>query len=144
MAHRPGGVAAPRKTLIMQIETKDLQFVNVVITAEVKKLFLRGVIRRDEQEDFGSELMVRLLAVWETYDSARGPREAFINQVVSTQLVSLLRGRYAQKRRGTTQPIDAVADPIVDPASWDGRQQYVINLQIDLAAVMHLLSPLQR
>ena len=65
-------------------------------------------------------------------------------QVVSTQLVSLLRERYAQKRRGTTQPIDAVADPVVDPASWDGRQQHVINLQIDLAAVMHLLTPLQR
>ncbi len=128
----------------MQIDPKDLQFANVVISAEVKKLFLRGVIRRDEHEDFGSELMVRLLSVWETFDPARGPREAFINQVVSTQLVSILRERYAQKRRGTTQPIDAVADPIVDPTSWDGRQQHVINLQIDLAAVMHLLTPLQR
>jgi len=128
----------------MQIDPKDFQFANIVISAEVNKLYLRGVIRRDEQQDFASELMVRLLAVWETYDPARGPREAFINTVVNSQLVSLLRGRYAQKRRGTTQPIDAVADPIVDPVSWDGRQQHVINLQIDLAAVMHLLSPLQR
>ena len=128
----------------MQIDPKDFQFANIVISAEVNKLYLRGVIRRDEQQDFASELMVRLLAVWETYDPARGPREALINTVVNSQLVSLLRGRYAQKRRGTTQPIDAVADPIVDPVSWDGRQQHVINLQIDLAAVMHLLSPLQR
>jgi len=128
----------------VQIDPKDFQFANIVISAEVNKLYLRGVIRRDEQQDFASELMVRLLAVWETYDPARGPREALINTVVNSQLVSLLRGRYAQKRRGTTQPIDAVADPIVDPVSWDGRQQHVINLQIDLAAVMHLLSPLQR
>jgi len=128
----------------MQIDPKDLQFANVVISAEVKKLFLRGVIRRDEQDGFASELMVRLLAVWETYDPARGPREAFINTVVSSQLVSLLRERYAQKRRGNPGSIDAVADSIVDPASLGGRPQHLINLQIDLAAVMHLLSPLQR
>jgi hypothetical protein len=104
----------------MQIDPKDLRFANIVISAEVKKLLLRGVIRRDEQEDLASELMSRLVSVWETYDPARGSREAFINQVVSTQLVSLLRERYAQKRRGTTQPLDSLTDPIVEPTCNTG------------------------
>lgn len=128
----------------MRIDPKHLRFANAVISVEVKKLLRRGVICRDEREDFRSELMVRLLEVWEAFDPSRAPREAFINQIVSTQLISLLRRRHAQKRRGTTQPIDAVVDPVVDPASWDGRQQGVSDIQIDLAAVMDLLSPLQR
>jgi hypothetical protein len=128
----------------MQIDPKDLQFAQLVINAEIKKRILRGVIRPDEQEDFESDLMVRLLKVWGAHDPARGPREAFINQVVNTQLVSILRRRHARKRRGITQPIDAVSEPLVAPESWDGRRQDVITLQIDLADVVRQLSPFQR
>jgi len=128
----------------MQIDPKDLQFTNIVISAEMKKLHLRGILRSDETEPFASEVLARLLAVWESYDATRGPREAFINTVVSNLIASLLRERYAQKRRGTTQPLDGVADVLVDRATSDGRQEHIINLRIDLANVLPRLTPFQR
>jgi len=128
----------------MQIDPKDLQFTNIVISAEMKKLHLRGILRSDEMESFASEVLARLLAVWESYDATRGPREAFINTVVSNLIASLLRERYAQKRRGTTQPLDGVADVLVDRATSDGRQEHIINLRIDLANVLPRLTPFQR
>ncbi len=128
----------------MQIDPKDLQFTNIVISAEMKKLHLRGILRSDEMEPFASEVLARLLAVWESYDATRGPREAFINTVVSNLIASLLRERYAQKRRGTTQPLDGVADVLVDRATSDGRQEHIINLRIDLANVLPRLTPFQR
>ena len=128
----------------MQIDPKDLQFTNIVISAEMKKLHLRGILRSDEMEPFASEVLARLLAVWESYDATRGPREAFINTVVSNLIASLLRERYAQKRRGTTQPLDGVADVLVDRATSDGRQEHIINLRIDLANALPRLTPFQR
>ena len=128
----------------MQIDPKDLQFTNIVISAEMKKLHLRGILRSDEMEPFASEVLARLLVVWESYDATRGPREAFINTVVSNLIASLLRERYAQKRRGTTQPLDGVADVLVDRATSDGWQEHIINLRIDLANVLPRLTPFQR
>lgn len=128
----------------MQIDPKDLQFTNIVISAEMKKLHHRGILRSDEMEPFASEVLARLLAVWESYDATRGPREAFINTVVSNLIASLLRERYAQKRRGTTQPLDGVADVLVDRATSEGRQEHIINLRIDLANVLPRLTPFQR
>lgn len=128
----------------MQIDPKDLQFANMVIASEIKDLSRRGVIRKDEIDNFASELMARLLAVWDTYDPARAPREAFVNIVVRSQIASLLREKHAQKRRGTTQSLDSVADLLVDRTASEGRQQHIINLRIDLAGVMPLLTPLQR
>lgn len=128
----------------MQIDPKDIQFTNIVISAEMKKLNRRGILRRDEMEPFASEVLARLLAVWESYDATRGPREAFINTVVSNLIASLLRERYAQKRRGTTQPLDGVAHAIVDRATSEGRQEHIINLRIDLANVLPRLTPFQR
>jgi RNA polymerase sigma factor (sigma-70 family) len=128
----------------MQIDPKDLQFAHVVIASAIKDLRRRGVIRKDEIDDFASELMARLLSVWDTYDPARAPREAFVNIVVSSQSASLIRHKHAQKRRGTTQSLDGVADLLVDRAASQGRLQDNINLRIDLAGVMHLLTPLQR
>lgn len=128
----------------MQIDPKDLQFTNIVISAEMKILQLRGILRSDEMEPFASEVLARLLAVWDSFDPARGPREAFINTVVSNLIASLLRERYAQKRRGTTQPLDGVADVLVDRATSDGRQEHIINLRIDLANALPRLTPFQR
>jgi RNA polymerase sigma factor (sigma-70 family) len=128
----------------MQIDPKDLQFTNIVISAEMKKLRLRGILRSDELEPFASEVLARLLAVWESYDVNRGPREAFINTVVSNLVASLLRERFAQKRRGKTQPLDGVANVLEDRASCDGSQEHVINLRIDLDNALPLLTPFQR
>lgn len=128
----------------MKIDPKHLAFANVVIRTETKKLRERGIIRRADQEDIASELMAQLLEVWDHFDAERGNREAFINQVVSTRLVSVLRERNSRKRRGTTEPIDAGDDRLIDH-TWSGdgwRRQ--IELRVDLEIAFGKLDPRQR
>lgn len=127
----------------MNIDPTDLSFAQIVIRAEVKKLRARGVIRRDDQDDIASELMVQLLGVWERYDPARGSREAFINQVVNTRLVSLLRERRAQKRRGTTEPVKD-RDRLVDRQWFGDEWLRRLELRIDLGVALSKLNPRQR
>ncbi|MES1171250.1 MAG: sigma factor, partial [Actinomycetota bacterium] len=141
---RVGAVAAPRKIQPMKIDPKHLAFANVVIRTEVKKLRERGVIRRADAEDIASELMAQLLDVWDRFDPERGSREAFINHVVSTRLLSLLRDRRAQKRRGTPRPLDP-DDEIANDHSWSGdgwRRQ--IDLRVDLEVAFGKLNQRQR
>ncbi|HMN39461.1 MAG TPA: sigma factor [Phycisphaerales bacterium] len=128
----------------MKIDPKHLAFANIVIRTEVKKLRERGVIRRADAEDIASELMAQLLEVWDRFAPERGSREAFINQVVSTRLLSLLRERRAQKRRGTPRPLDADDDTAID-YSWSGdgwRRQ--IDLRVDLEVAFTKLTARQR
>lgn len=127
----------------MHIDPYDLRFASMVIGSEVKSLLSRGVLRRDERENFASELMARLLDVWDTYDPERGPREAFVNIVVSSQVASLLREKYAQKRCGKSRPLCESDELVLDRASSDGRQQHSLNLRIDLAGIISRLTPLQ-
>jgi RNA polymerase sigma factor (sigma-70 family) len=128
----------------MNIDTKDLRFANMVIYCEVKKLRRRGILRTDETEPFASETLARLLAVWESYDAARGPREAFINTVVGNIINSLLRERFAQKRRGTTEPLNGVADTLVDRSESEHDREHLMSLRIDLSIAIRKLTPVQR
>lgn len=128
----------------MKIDPKHLAFANVVIRTEVKKLRERGIIRRADAEDIASELMAQLLEVWDRFDPERGSREAFINQVVSTRLLSLLRERRAQKRRGTPRPLDAADDIVID-RSWSGDAwRRKIDLRVDLEIAFSKLNARQR
>jgi RNA polymerase sigma factor (sigma-70 family) len=128
----------------MKIDPKHLAFANVVIRTEVKKLRERGIIRRADAEDVASELMAQLLEVWDRFDPERGSREAFVNQVVSTRLLSLLRERRAQKRRGTPRPLDANDDIAIDH-SWPGDAwRRTIDLRVDLEIAFSKLNARQR
>jgi len=128
----------------MHIDPHDLSFANLVIRAEVKKLRARGVVRRDDAEDFASELMVQLLAVWDQYDQARATREAFINQVVNTRLVSILRDRRAQKRDARVEPLDG-RDVGRDARVGDSADPLrIVDLKIDLKAALERLRPQDR
>lgn len=128
----------------MKINAQHLAFANIVIRAEITKLRARGVIRRDDTEDIASELMAQLLGVWEQYDPARGSREAFINQVVSTRLVSILRDRRAGKRRAFVEPI---ADRETAQDGRIGERPNALRracLRMDLKAVIERLRPEDR
>jgi RNA polymerase sigma-70 factor, ECF subfamily len=128
----------------MKIDPQHLAFANIVIRAEIKKRRQRGIIRRADAEDIASEVMARLLEVWDRFDPERGNREAYINQVVSTRLVSLLRERNAQKRRAKIEPIDAGDERLAD-RSWCGDEWLrVIDLRVDLNIAFSKLSPKQR
>ncbi len=128
----------------MQIDPKDLQFANVVTTAEVKKLFLRGVIRRDEQEDFASELMLQLLTECRRHDQAPAPIEAMINQIVTTRIVSILRKRHAKKRAANVEPL-ADRDVGRDARVGNGADPLrIVELRIDLKAALERLRPQDR
>lgn len=128
----------------MKIDPKHLAFANLVIRTETTKLRDRGVIRRDDREEIASELMIQLLEVWDRFDPQRGTREAFINQVVNTRLVSILRERHSRKRRAKTEPINP-SDERLDDRTWFGdgwlRQ---IDLRVDLSIAFSKLTPTQR
>lgn len=128
----------------MQMSPEHYAFVTIVIRTEIKKRRARGVIRRDDAEDIASELMAQLLGVWEQYDPARGSREAFINQVVSTRLVSILRDRHAAKRRAFVEPL---ADRETAQDGRVGERPDALRracLRMDLKAVIERLRPEDR
>jgi len=128
----------------MKIDPKHLAFANVIIRTEVKRLRERGVIRRADAEDIASAVITQLLAAWPSFDPDRGPPEAFINQVVNTRLVSLLRERNSQKRRATTEPIHASDDRPVDHSSSGEGSRRMIELRVDLRVALDRLTPKQR
>ncbi|QYK49189.1 MAG: sigma-70 family RNA polymerase sigma factor [Phycisphaeraceae bacterium] len=128
----------------MLIDPKDLQFANMVIARRIQALRSSGSLPNGEVEDFAAELMLHLLSVWDDFDHTRGTREAYINTVVTTRSVSLLRKRKA-KKRGSAQP---AAD--VDPGECADHQtdgeaaERLSDLKADLEVVMERLSPMQR
>lgn len=128
----------------MNIQPTTIEFASKVIASEVRALRVRGVIRRSDEEDIAATLMLGLLGAWAGFDPERGTAEAFVNQVVSTRLISVLRKRNAQKRRGRTEPIGAAEERIVD-RGWDGaRCHRQSDLGTDLRAAMQKLTPRQR
>ena len=128
----------------MKIDPQHLTFSNIVIRTEVKKLRQRGIIRRADAEDIASEVMARLLEEWDRFDPARGTREAYINQVVSTRLLSLLRDRNAQKRSAKVEAIDPSDERLVD-RSCDGEEWLRrVDLRVDLHIAFSKLNPKQR
>lgn len=129
----------------MDVDLIIIEFASKVITSEVRTLRVRGVIHRSEEDDIAGALMLQLLEAWDGFDPDRAPAEAFINQVVSTRLISILRKCNAQKRRGRTESIDASDDRIVDPTTWSGGEwRRQIELKSDLKAAMEKLTPKQR
>jgi RNA polymerase sigma factor (sigma-70 family) len=128
----------------MQIDPQDLHFASMVIASETKSLGRRGLIRDNDAENFASELMARLLANWHTYDPQRGPREAFVNVVVSSQSTSLRREMNAQKRRGHTHSVEPIADQLADRAASEAARRHHTNLKLDLASVVTALTPIQQ
>ena len=116
----------------MKIDPKHISFADLVIRTQVKWLRERGVIRRSEAEDFASDLMAQLLEAWDGFDPERGTREAFINQVVSTRILSLLRDRRAQKRRGNPLQFEVEGDTAIDPAWAGDAWSRKIDLRVDL------------
>lgn len=128
----------------MKIDPHHLAFSDIVIRTEVKKLRQRGVIRRADAEDIASEVMARLLEEWDRFDPARGTREAYINQVVSTRLLSLLRDRNAQKRSAKVEAIDPSDERLVD-RSWSGEEWSLnVDRRMDLNIAFSKLTPKQR
>jgi len=128
----------------MLINPEDLQFATMVIARRVQALRCSGTIRKGEEEDFAAELMLDLLGVWEEFDPKRGTREAYINTVVTTRSVSLLRKRKA-KKRGSARPAADVDPGDCGDQQTDGQAtERLSDLKADLEVVMERLTPLQR
>lgn len=128
----------------MPIDPKDIEFARTILYAEIRQLRLRGAIRPSDEDDIAGSVMVHLVEAWPSFDPTRGPAEAFIQQVVSTRLVSVLRERNARKRRWPVQHTGTGADEPAAPAWSDDRWSRLIDLRMDLDAAMRRLSPKQR
>lgn len=128
----------------MNIDPSIIAFAKTVINAELKKLSDRGIIRLSESEDIASSLLAAVVAAWPNFDPDRAPAEAFINQIVNTRLVSILRKRSARKRRAGTEPISQNEDRLVDPRWSDGAWRDQIDLRLDMQIVIGKLTPRQR
>lgn len=128
----------------MLIDPEDLQFATMVIARRIQTLRHSGTIRKGEEEDFAAELMLDLLGVWEDFDPKRGTREAYINTVVTTRSVSLLRKRRAKKRGGSSMEADADPSECSDPTADGADAEQRSDLKADLEVVMERLTPMQR
>ena len=128
----------------MNIDPSIIAFAKKVISAELKKLCERGIIRLSESEDIAGSLLAAVVAAWPTFDPDRAPAEAFINQIVNTRLVSVLRKRSARKRRAGTEPISQCDDRLVDPRWSDGAWCHRIDLRLDMQIAIDKLTPGQQ
>jgi len=128
----------------MTIDPTTVDFIHLVVHRTVSDLRRRGLVRRDEHQDYASALILEVLRVWASFDPERGTPQAFVNQVVSTRTNSLLRRRAAKKRRLHAGTLDGAAGHIADEAA-DGRvRETASDLRDDLAAVLGRLTPRQR
>jgi RNA polymerase sigma factor (sigma-70 family) len=128
----------------MLIDPEDLQFATMVIARRIQTLQRSGAIRKGEEEDFAAELMLDLLGVWEEFDPKRGTREAYINTVVTTRSVSLLRKRKAQKRGSARPAADIDPGECADHQTDGEAAERHSDLKADLEVVMERLSPMQQ
>ncbi len=126
----------------MHIEPRLIDFAEMVIAAEVRKLVRSGTIRRADAEDTRGEMMAILLTVWDMYDPIRGTREAFINKVVGTRLVSFLRAKYAKKRGRQPQALDAASSVAAPIAAEDTEND--MHRRFDVEDAIRALPPDQR
>ncbi len=128
----------------MEMDRITIEFAWKVINSEVARYRQRGCIRRTHEEDVASAVMVQLVEACNQYDPSRGPVEAFINQVVSTRLVSVLRERRSRKRGGRSRSLGALGEEPGDPAWSHDRWRRLIDLRVDLESVRRRLCPKQR
>ncbi len=128
----------------MEMDRIMIEFAWKVIHSEVAQYRQRGVIRVSDEEDVASAVMVHLVEVWGRYDPSRGPVEAYINQVVSTRLVSVLRERRSRKRHGRSCSLGCRGEEPADPAWSHDRWRRLIDLRIDLESVRRRLTAKQR
>jgi RNA polymerase sigma factor (sigma-70 family) len=140
---RRGGCAQKQKDKQMEMDRITIEFAWKVINSEVARYRQRGCIRSTHAEDVASAVMVHLVEAWGRYDPSRGPVEAFINQVVTTRLVSVLRERHSRKRGGRARSLGCLGEEPADPAWSHDRWRRLTDLRMDLESVRRRLNPKQ-
>lgn len=128
----------------MQIDPKDISFIQTVIHSNVASHVRNGTIPRGDRDQVAADLMQEMVACWHQYDAARGPREAFVNQVISTKLISTLRMRNAKKRTSRVVSLDAVADSVDAPQAQKEDSQRATERRLDLELLMQHVTPFER
>lgn len=128
----------------MSMSNKDVAFAKLVVAVEIKKYMLMGAVPRCECEDLASDVMTELVKEWPRLNAARGSVEAFINRVVQTRLVSILRCRCAIKRGGGSRHSESLPHDLVDRAGAHRDWTDLIDMRIDLEEARGTLTPEQQ
>ena len=128
----------------MSMSNEDVAFARMVVGVNIRKYRLMGAVPRRECEDLASDVMVELVREWPRLDASRGNAEAFVNRVVQTRLVSLLRIRCAAKRGGDRRHNDSLPHDLVDPRGAYRDWTDLSELRIDLEETQARLTPEQQ
>ena len=116
-----------------------------LIRRRAKRLAKRIAFADLEVADLEQVLTLRLLVALDRFDLSKGRVDAFVTSVLSRLVAFLIRQRSAQKRHPRRQQsLDNAVNASVFNLSLDDVSENLINLNIDLAEDLELLSPDQR
>jgi RNA polymerase sigma factor (sigma-70 family) len=116
-----------------------------LVRRKARRLARRAVFADMEVADLEQELMVRLLAALDRFNSNEGRLDAYVTGVLSRLVAFLIRQRSAKKRYPVGQrSLDATVEASLNDFPHDESAEELINLNIDLAEVLELLAPDQR
>lgn len=111
-------------------------YVRALVRRKVRRLVLSGAFREQDVGDLEQDLLLHLLAALRRRDPNREVEDRFLATVVARAAVTLLRRRYAAKRRGDVGPL--VAD-VEDARASRWRTEQLEELRIDVAEVLAAL-----
>jgi len=132
------------------------------IDHKVRKLYGRFDLTAEDMDDLRQELFVHMLQQVHQYDPARAKWITFIDRVLRSGVANYLRARRARCRQNTLVSLDEVDDNSADPTleyvttldgsfagaalshevQDDGSATAVVDLRLDVEAVLVTLSPL--
>lgn len=126
----------------MYIHPDDYRFAEKTIAFTLESAKFRMAIPPRERRDVTSELWCRLLEVWDEYNPSRASRHTYIRHVVTTQLISILRARRAQKRDGRPATLDHGAFALVDHRVDRAAER--LDLRLDVQELLSHATPEDR
>jgi len=126
------------------MNTTQIELVLSMIRARLNRLVRLGFFAIRDLENLEAELLARVFAKWGRYDPARGTIEAFVNVVIESELMSLLRQKNAQKRRARLVRLKDDHDFISDRGTSAAASREAADLRQDLIRVLQDLTPRQR
>ncbi len=119
----------------MKLCLDRLEFLHMVTTSEARKLRSRGLIPPSAEDEIVDELVFEVVVRLSKFDESRGSWEAYVNVVVRSKLVSIVRRLRAAKRDFMRDRSLGDRD-LIDHDTRDGGWQRAVDLRLDIEWVL--------